>query len=128
MNIHIVMTVLLISLPVGATRADNKTVDSLLKTYSAQGATGADAERGRQLWQKKFAERSCTSCHTQDLAASGKHVTTSKIIEPMAPSANTERLTDARKVEKWFLRNCKWTLGRECTAQEKADFIVYINN
>lgn len=46
----------------------------------------------------------------------------------MAPSANPERLTDVRKIEKWFKRNCKWTLGRECSAQEKTDLLLYINN
>ncbi|MEA3244387.1 MAG: DUF1924 domain-containing protein, partial [Pseudomonadota bacterium] len=34
---------------------------------------------------------------------------------------------DGKKIEKWFKRNCKWTLGRECTAQEKADFLAYID-
>ncbi|HCS12500.1 MAG TPA: hypothetical protein DIW28_01710, partial [Zetaproteobacteria bacterium] len=44
-----------------------------------------------------------------------------KRIEPMAPSVNPERLTDPAKIEKWFGRNCEWTIGRDCTAQEKAD-------
>ncbi len=44
----------------------------------------------------------------------------------MSPSAYPERLTDSKKVNKWFKRNCKWTYGRECTAQEKSNFLVYI--
>ena len=51
---------------------------------------------------------------------------TGKAIEPLAPSANPKRLTDPEHIEKWFLRNCKWTLGRECTPQEKGDFLVMI--
>jgi hypothetical protein len=39
---------------------------------------------------------------------------------------NPQRLTDPAKIEKWLTRNCRWTLGRECTAGEKADFIAYI--
>ncbi len=63
-----------------------------------------------------------------DLTRTGKHVKTNKEIKPMTPSANPKRLTDAKKIEKWFKRNCKWTLGRVCTAREKADFLAYINN
>jgi len=44
----------------------------------------------------------------------------------LAPSVDPQRLTDQAKVEKWLLRNCRWTLGRECTSDEKADFISYI--
>jgi len=29
-------------------------------------------------------------------------------------------------VEKWFKRNCKDVLARECTAQEKADFVAFL--
>ena len=49
-----------------------------------------------------------------------------KSIEPLAPVANRERLTDPAKVEKWFKRNCKDVLARECTAQEKADFLAFL--
>jgi len=35
---------------------------------------------------------------------------------------------DAAKTEKWFLRNCKWTMGRTCTAQEKGDFLAYFQS
>jgi hypothetical protein len=48
------------------------------------------------------------------------------VIEAMAPSVNPQRLTDAAKVEKWFGRNCKDVLERNCTAQEKGDYIQYL--
>ena len=50
-----------------------------------------------------------------------------KRIEPLAPSANPQRFTDAAKVEKWFRRNCTDVLRRECSAQEKGDFIAWLN-
>jgi Domain of unknown function (DUF1924) len=49
-----------------------------------------------------------------------------KVVEPLAPSANPDRLTDRRDVEKWFKRNCKQVLGRECTAVEKGHFITFL--
>ena len=70
--------------------------------------------------------RSCASCHTDDLTRPGRHAKTGKPIEAMAPSVNPERLTDQAKIEKWFRRNCRWAMGRECTAAEKTDFLAYI--
>lgn len=106
--------------------------DALLQQYAEQGASAPSAQRGKDMWQQTFAgsgefsERSCASCHTGDLSRAGKHVKTGKAIKPMSPQVNAERLSDNRKVEKWLLRNCKWTLGRECSPQEKADFLTYI--
>ena len=126
-------TALLISLSSAVTEADSETVNNLLQDYATQGAISADEKQGEQLWQKtfnydgEFAERSCASCHTKDLTAAGKHVKTGKVIKPMAPSSNAERFTDSKKVEKWFKRNCLWTMDRECTVQEKANFLVYLN-
>lgn len=107
-------------------------VDALLKVYSGAGAGPFSAEAGEQLWTKTNrhdaspAERSCSSCHTSNLSNDGKHIKTQKPIKSMAPNANAKRLTDTKKIEKWFMRNCKWTLGRECSAQEKGDFLLYI--
>lgn len=126
-------TALLISLSSVVTQANSETVDNLLQDYATQGVISTDEKQGEQLWQKtfkhdgEFPDRSCTSCHTKDLTADGKHVKTGKVIKPMAPSSNAERFTDSKKVEKWFKRNCLWTMDRECTAQEKANFLVYIN-
>ncbi len=129
MKSHILMTILLVNVPLSFSQAENITVNNLLQDYVKQGANTADAEQGKQLWQKTFnsnGERSCASCHTKDLTQNGKHIKTNKDIKPMSPSVNPERLTDSKKVNKWFKRNCKWTLGRECTAQEKTNFLVYI--
>lgn len=107
-------------------------VDALLKVYSGAGAGPFSAQAGQQLWIKTNSHdkspvgRSCSSCHTNDLSNGGEHVKTKKPIKPMAPMINAKRLTDTKKIEKWFMRNCKWTLGRECSAQEKGDFLLYI--
>jgi hypothetical protein len=107
-------------------------VDALLKVYSDAGAGPFSAEAGQRMWTEKHisteapAERSCSTCHTSNLADSGKHAKTQKVIKPMAPVVNVKRLTDTKEIEKWFMRNCKWTLGRECSAQEKGDFLLFI--
>jgi len=69
---------------------------------------------------------SCASCHTDSPKNVGKHAKTNKLIEPLAPSANPKRFTDASQVEKWFKRNCNDALARACTAQEKGDFMSYV--
>lgn len=98
----------------------------------AMGAGNAAA--GARAWTAEHpaaaapSPRSCSACHTSDITKAGKHATTGKAIEPMAVSVNPKRLSDPAKVEKWFTRNCKWTLGRECTPAEKADFIAYFQS
>ena len=89
------------------------------------------AEEGKKLYNakrvhsQKKEERSCTTCHTSNPAASGK-TPVGKVIEPMSQAVNMERFTDPKKVEKWFKRNCEWVLERECTPKEKGDFITYM--
>lgn len=93
--------------------------------------SGFSAARGEQLFRSKHAggqEESCTSCHTADPRKAGQHAKTGKSIEPLAPSASPARFTDAAKVEKWFKRNCKEVLARECTATEKGDFVSYMRS
>ncbi len=88
---------------------------------------GFSVARGGQFFKEKHGkEWSCTSCHTDNPAALGKHARTGKEIKPMAPSANAERFTDMAKVEKWFKRNCHDVLGRVCTPQEKGDVLSYL--
>ena len=106
--------------------------DALLSQYGSQGAGPFDAGRGERAWRREMpategSTRSCTSCHGSDLTTLGKHARTGKAIKPMAPGSEPTRLTDPKKIEKWFLRNCKWTWGRTCTPQEKGDFIAYLN-
>jgi len=102
-------------------------------TLSAPAALlAADPAAGAAGWTKEYPApdgskaRSCATCHGTDLTQPGRHAKTGKTIDPMAPSVNPQRLTDEKKVAKWLLRNCRWTLGRECSDTEKADFIAYI--
>ena len=97
-----------------------------LDAYRQQGIENVDRQRGRALWYSTNGERGCTSCHGETPAMAGKHVTTGKAIEPMAPSVNPQRYRSAQQIEKWFLRNCKWTFGRECSMQEKADILTWL--
>jgi hypothetical protein len=46
----------------------------------------------------------------------------------MAVSVSPLRYTNTAKVEKWFKRNCNEVLGRECTAQEKGDWLAYMTS
>jgi hypothetical protein len=105
--------------------------DELFARYKSEGAAGFDAARGGENWSKETRGEdgqtmSCASCHGKDLSKEGHHHKTNKVIQPMAPSANRERFTDVKKIEKWFKRNCNDVLARECTAQEKGDFLKYL--
>ena len=97
-----------------------------LKVYREQGIEQADTARGKQLWYAPVNERSCSLCHGDSPVDIGRHASTGKQIEPMALSVNPERYQSAKKIEKWFLRNCKWTFGRECNLQEKADILTWL--
>ena len=84
-------------------------------------------ERGRQFFNATHGrEWSCSTCHTADPAAAGRHATTGKAIAALAPAANAERFTSPAKVDKWFRRNCNDVAGRACTAQEKGDVLAWL--
>lgn len=97
-----------------------------LAQYRAEGAGYFVASQGKEIWFADHEGRNCTQCHGETLTMTGKHIKTGKLIEPMAPSINPERLTNADTIEKWFLRNCKWTIGRACTPQEKGNILVWL--
>jgi len=91
------------------------------------GFQGFSAVRGESFFKAKHGtEWSCASCHTENPAIPGKHAKTGKVIEPLAPSANAERFTSPKKVDKWFKRNCNDVLERVCTPQEKGDVLAYL--
>lgn len=107
--------------------------DELFARYKSEGAANFDAERGKSNWHRKSKgedgdNMSCTTCHGDDLGKESKHHKTGKVIKPMAPSVNAERFTEVKKIEKWFKRNCNDAWGRECTAQEKGDFLKFLLN
>lgn len=112
--------------------AQAATPAELLAGYRAAAGAGftPSAQRGAAFYAQSFKVSAkmpaCTSCHTDQPTQAGRHIVTDKAIKPLAPAANAERFSDAAKVEKWFGRNCKEVVGRECTAAEKADFIAYL--
>lgn len=129
---RIVLTVAAIA---AALPAVAETPQQMLSAYTAEAAReqpkfAPSADRGRQFYVEKrsAAEKmpNCATCHTEEPTAGGKHVITGKSIEPIAPVAGSARFTDAAKTEKWFRRNCKEVVGRECTAAEKADMLRFM--
>ena len=109
---------------------------ALLDEYSSEARQSradfqADAGRGRQLFTANHSHSpelpSCSHCHGNDPRQPGKHALTGKHIEPMAVAANPARFSERRKADKWFGRNCREVLGRECSAAEKADVLRYLS-
>lgn len=99
----------------------------LLAGYAAAAGAAPAAERGQRLFTTTHGrEWSCASCHGTTPTAAGKHASTGKPIQPLAPAANAERFGDPAKVEKWFRRNCNDVMGRECSAAEKADVLAWL--
>lgn len=102
------------------------TPQELLKGYELQSAK-ASPTRGEQFFNAKHGkEWSCASCHENPPNHDTKHIVTGKLIKPLSPNANPERFTDQAKAEKWFKRNCNDVLGKDCTAQEKADVLSWL--
>ncbi len=98
----------------------------LLKTYEAQSGKASPA-RGEQFFNAKHGkEWSCASCHESPPNHDTKHIVTGKVIKPLSPNANPARFTDEAKADKWFKRNCNDVLGRDCSAQEKADVLAWL--
>jgi len=133
-QIILAVPALVVALFLMAPMAHAGAYEDMLAAYEAQGAGPFDAARGEAMWTEVHVdaatgqERKCSTCHTADLSAKGKHKKTGKVIEPLAPSVNPDRLTETKKIKKWFKRNCKWTLGRLCTPQEKGDFLLFIKS
>jgi len=104
--------------------------DALFAQYKAAGATKVDAAKAKKDWATEVVvdgeKMSCASCHGTDLNKPGKHHKTGKVIEAMSPRVTADRFTEEKKIEKWFKRNCKDAWGRECTVQEKADFLTFL--
>lgn len=123
--------ILIACLALLAVPAYAETPQQIMETYAAEAGHNfkPSAARGHELFSKQWGVSadmpSCSTCHTKDIHASGKHAITGKVIEPMAVAANPERFTTPKKVAKWFKRNCNEVLGRECTPAEKADFIQF---
>ncbi|KVF17640.1 cytochrome C [Burkholderia vietnamiensis] len=107
--------------------AHAETPAALLAGYTAQAGTAAVPLRGQQFFTSRHGrEWSCASCHGSSPTGAGRHVVTGKTIEPLAPAFNPARFSDGARSEKWFRRNCKDVVGRECSAAEKADILAWL--
>ena len=111
-------------------------IDDLINHYTMQAQSegssfaGFDSRRGKDLYLKEFTSGkkdtpSCSSCHSDNPTEFGE-TRAGKAIEPMAVSASPKRYQTLKKAEKWFRRNCKSVLGRECTTIEKGDFLAFM--
>ncbi len=129
-----IFTVVLLCIAALPAQASETAITQVQDSYRTEEGSAFAATRGKSMWTQSFIQKksgkqvSCATCHTADLKRAGSHIRTGKTIGPMATTANEERFNDPAKIEKWFLRNCKWTLGRECTAQEKGDFLSYFQS
>jgi len=125
---------LLLGLPLKAHAAGPLSAD-LLREYEAAaraarpGFTGFSAAEGRRIYAAEHlqdgARASCATCHTADPRHTGR-TPAGKVVDPLAPAANPARFTDRADVEKWFKRNCKQVMGRECSPEEKGHFLTYL--
>jgi hypothetical protein len=130
----VVALALLLGLPSRA-HAAGPVATELLREYEAQARrtsaafAGFSAEAGHKLYVATFTvdgqAGSCSSCHTPDPRRVGR-TPAGKVVEPLSPAVNPARLADRREVEKWFTRNCKQVMGRECTAEEKGNFVTWM--
>ena len=124
---HLLQLVVLVGVAYGAPQLQAATPQSELQRWQKLADQTGDAAKGKVLFgQRHGGEWSCASCHGQPPTTANKHASTGKTIAALAPAFNAERLTDSAKVDKWFKRNCKDVLQRECTAIEKADVLAYL--
>ncbi|MBR8235969.1 DUF1924 domain-containing protein [Burkholderia sp. AU42008] len=107
--------------------ASAETPAQLLAGYTVQSGVGAVPSRGQQFFTSRHGrDWSCATCHGSTPTGAGRHVVTGKAIEPLAPAFNPARFSDGARTEKWFRRNCKDVVGRECSAIEKADVLSWL--
>lgn len=107
--------------------AGDTTLAAQLARWSAQAGAPGDAGRGAAFFTRTHGrDGSCASCHGERPVRPGRHASTGKAIDPLAPAANPSAFTDSARVDKWFRRNCRDVLGRECSPGEKADVLAWL--
>lgn len=108
-------------------RAADTSAAAQLGRFAAQAGAPGDPARGAAFFTTTHGrEWSCASCHGQRPTAPGRHASTGKAIDALAPTANLAAFTVTARVDKWLRRNCNDVLARECTAGEKADVIAWL--
>jgi len=108
-------------------RAGDTTPALQLDRFASEGGAPAQAERGLAFFSNRHGgEWSCASCRGKPPVSTGKHASTGKSIDALAPAFNVKAFTSTARVDKWFRRNCNDVLKRECSAAEKADVLAYL--
>lgn len=125
----------IISLPA---HADVASAQKLADKYAAiaknidPNSKGLSAEAGRAFYTKEITVNgvkgkiSCSACHTDNPANAGEDINTKKKIKSLAPAVEPKRFSNIEKVEKNFDKHCLDVIKRDCTAQEKGDYITYL--
>jgi len=126
----------LLSVTAFSAQADVETAQKLADKYAViakninPASTGLSAEDGKKFFNRELTIKgqqvACASCHTTNPAIEGKHIVTNKPIRPLAPAVNEKRFTSVETVEKNFTKHCNDIIGRDCTAQEKGNYIAYL--
>lgn len=112
-----------------ACQAQATTPAQLQQRYQADAGAAPQAAKGRAFFTSRHGgEWSCASCHNALPTSAGRHAVTAKALPPLAPAFNPQAFTDERRVEKWFRRNCKDVVQRECSAAEKADVLAWLRS
>lgn len=125
---HALLVFLLLALPLQS-MALPTSAGAQMERFAAEAGRPGVAELGQQFFVKKHGnEWACASCHGESPTRNGRHASTGKVLEPLAPAFNPKSLTDSARVDKWLRRNCKDVLGRECSAGEKADVLAWLNS
>ena len=107
--------------------AGDTTPAAQLQRFETAAGRPASAAEGRIFFTSTHGSKwTCASCHGETSTKVSKHASTGKAIDPLAPAANPDAFTDTARVDKWFRRNCKDVLSRECTAAEKSDVIAFL--
>lgn len=108
-------------------QAGDTTPAAQLQRWTQEAGQSGNPTRGQSFFtSRQGGEWSCSSCHNASPTTEGKHANTGKTIAPLAPAFNAKAFTDTAKTDKWFRRNCKDVLSRECTAIEKADVLAFL--
>lgn len=128
--------IVLLGLTAFNAQADVDTAKKLADKYAAiakninPASTSLSEEDGKAFFNRELTIKgkqvACASCHTANPADTGKHVVTGKPIRPLSPVVNEKRFASIDKVEKNFTKHCNDIIGRDCTAQEKGNFIAYL--
>lgn len=121
------MVALLLATAAMAAPAAGTSPGAQLEYWSTQAGAPGQAARGQAFFTRRHGgEWSCSSCHGTPPVREGRHATTGKSIAPLAPAFNPRSFTDSARSDKWFRRNCRDVLNRECSAGEKADVLAYL--